>query len=365
MDLVAVDLGTQTGYLQQIRDSTAQIELPVTGNFKMAVSLDEVAGFDVDRGSGVMDNGTVRVVLATNQPLVDVDLNINGGQPTADQGPATSGSLRVCICDDDTLTTGVFNNTSAKPDGYGVHLRKNQVSHDVFPVIMRGNRDAITTTYSSICNLHPAVTRAIQNSNNTINLSSDDPLDNGTVNNTGLREVTVVGADAGGDRFSEDIDLNGIGQVSLVATGVSVFSIIPLRTGSTHTNQGTVYAYTGAQTLGVPDNLANVMAMIAPNRCEADTSDWSASTTQYYYPATLWVQCDALTHIRIHHWDHLGVGMNSRCERVAFESQFPAGSHTVDLTSMPRVLEGYYRVQARADSGTVDVSYVMTGWSDV
>lgn len=86
---------------------------------------------------------------------------------------------------------------------------------------------------------------------------------------TGARTVQIVGLDAAGAVITETVTMNGTTQVTTVLTTFAkVLSAKVLTAGSSGTNEGIIYVYTGTATAGVPDDLTLVYAHIAAGRGE-------------------------------------------------------------------------------------------------
>ncbi len=344
------------------------INAPAT---QLGTDLVLVGGTAVTTDAGGKGAGTLRVTVASDDTLLQSmrdDLTTLGATVASNQVRTSTDALGGFTVDLGVGAAGLGTQRVAVAretlvDGQGVHMRKNPTVHDVFPVRMYGHRDAVTTTYSSIAAGHPAVTRNLSANNAAMFIVSTSANDTNTAG-TGVRSVEVIYSSNSGAPLSETLNLNGQTPVPLATDGNAVFTVTATITGTGHSNAGVVSLYAGTATAGVPDTPTAVFADMQVGTCQAEQSDWHASTTENYYPDKLWFYCDGLAWLRIQFWEHKGVGFNNHCERVLFESQFPAGTHNMDLSSMGQLLEGVVRVQAKADAGTVDVSYSLTGYSD-
>lgn len=319
-------------------NSESALEVETDPGNPLHIDLLNVAGQAVDVGIGVSTVGACqRVVVATDDPNL-----------AAQTASLASIDIKATI----------------KSDALGIDIRKNQTGHDVKPVHMSGRRTGVTTAFSSIAFGHPALTR-LQNTNNAdIHLVSTSTLDDKD-SGTGLREVEVIYYNNGGAPLSETIELDGQTPVTLAVQGNGVFSVVGTMNGTGHTNAGVVSVYKDGAIAGVPDDPAKVFAHMSVGRAQADQSDWHASSTENYYPVNLWIHCKNTILARLVFWDHRGVGFNNRSERVVWEALIDKGSHNIDLRALGPFIEGVVRFEAKADSGTTDISYVLNGYSDL
>lgn len=93
-----------------------------------------------------------------------------------------------------------------------------------------------------------------------LKVSSADAND--TAAGTGARTCTIYGLDGNYAEVNETVTLSGTTDVSTTQTFLRVFRIIVDTAGSGGVNAGIIYAYTGADTAGVPDDLTKVYAQV-------------------------------------------------------------------------------------------------------
>jgi len=79
---------------------------------------------------------------------------------------------------------------------------------------------------------------------------------------TGARTVTLYGLDGRYDQVNETVTLTGQTIVSTTQTFLRVFRIVVNTAGSGGVNAGIIYAFTGTETAGVPDDLTLSYAQI-------------------------------------------------------------------------------------------------------
>ena len=94
-----------------------------------------------------------------------------------------------------------------------------------------------------------------------LKVSSADAND--TSAGTGAQTVTIYGLDGNYAEVNETVTLSGTTDVPTTQTFLRVFRIIVETAGSGGVNAGIIYAYTGADTAGVPDDLTKVYAQIS------------------------------------------------------------------------------------------------------
>jgi hypothetical protein len=97
-----------------------------------------------------------------------------------------------------------------------------------------------------------------------LNITSSSTNDD--VGGTGALTIEIQGLDTNYDRISETVILTGQTIKATSNEYLRIFRAIVLTTGSGNENAGTIYAFTGTETNGVPDDSTKIYTTIAPTK---------------------------------------------------------------------------------------------------
>ncbi len=155
------------------------------------------------------------------------------------------------------MTQQIILDADYKPFGLMVAQQRDRVGS---PNTKFGFNGAVNTTAETIWTQSNAYT---WNSAAQLEVTSSDVDD--TSAGAGARTVTIEGLDANYAEISETIDMNGqtadAGSTT-TASFLRVNRMYVATAGATGVNEGVIYASTGDQTVGVPNDLTTIRARI-------------------------------------------------------------------------------------------------------
>ncbi len=319
----------------------------------------------------ILSSGDVAVTIASPIEVINdagtqmaVDVTHMGGLGiVVEAGNVTATTQRVTIATDDANLAAITTNTAIRSDGLGVHIRKDQTGHDTIPVFMNGMKTGIGTSYEGVAFGHPDPEIELTDSNVPIVLASTS--NNDDLVGTGARVVRVVYCNATGTVFTEDVDTDGQTEVTLANQGVAVFSarVVDAGVSAANGNAGVISVFRSASTAGVPNFSSRVFAHMAIGRSQADQNNWHSSATEAFYPTSLSVSSTGPCTLQFRQQNYEGRNLNQRAITVLLEVLVD-GHITIPLTGMGPYNDGIFETLAKASSGTVDVSFAMSGYSD-
>ena len=236
------------------------------------------------------------------------------------------------------------------PFGLAVAAERDRVGD---PEYKFGFNSAVGTSAETIWAQGAAYT---WNSAAQLELTSTDVDDTDTTG-AGARTVTIEGLDANYAAISETVELNGqtadAGSTT-TASFLRVNRMYVASAGASGVNEGVIYASTGTQTTGTPDDLTTIRATIAANAGQTLQAIYTvpAGKTMYLYAlhassaaTTGSSQIDFLTSENAGPWrtkDRFAVQQGS----VTYHFKFPRVFN--EKTDM--------EIQGTASTGTNDVS---------
>jgi hypothetical protein len=211
---------------------------------------------------------------------------------------------------------------------------------------------------------HPGAEKYWRQVNNSdihvVSTSTDDD-----VAGVGAQTIWARGVDAGGARMDATVDLDGTTSVSLF-TGTTIDELRVITRGTNNdSNVGTISCIRteSAHTAGVPSNNNQVFAHISPTRSAADVSYWSLPTGIKLYPVSISVTTTAPTLVQVSYSLVGATGFTGAVNTIVFEA-IVDGCTSHDLRHLGAWEEAGIQVFATAVSGSVDVSFSLTAFTD-
>lgn len=186
-----------------------------------------------------------------------------------------------------------------------------------------------------------------------LDITSTDVDDDGAPVDTGARTIVIEGLDANYEEISETVIMNGQTAVLTTNSYLRVNRMSVATTGSTNSNEGIIYASTGAQTAGVPDVAATIRMTIAVGEGESRAALYTVPAGKTAYVTNVIAATSEVT-------DNLLVTLRARASGSAswfLKDAFVILSNTIQIPHYtPLVIAAQSDIELIGDavSNTVD-----------